>query len=80
MSKGNWCELRIKAYKNDVEILERDNEKLELEYQKLVADARKVVERMSANNVRRAKNLEGIYTNAKLLRINGEWVKHIDNS
>ncbi|OKA32637.1 hypothetical protein [Bacillus cereus] len=70
-----WPEARIVVTKREVENYEKQNERLELEYIDLVRRAREIVERIAENNVNRRKDLEGIYENTKLLRINGEWVK-----
>lgn len=70
-----WPEARIVVTKREVENYEKQNERLELEYIDLVRRARETVERIAENNVNRRKDLEGIYENTKLLRINGEWVK-----
>ncbi|MCU5666589.1 hypothetical protein QYM23_09950 [Bacillus cereus] len=72
---SRWPEARIVVTKREVENYEKQNERLELEYIDLVRRSREIVERIAENNVNRRKDLEGIYENTKLLRINEEWVK-----
>ncbi|AFV15421.1 hypothetical protein BTT_20660 [Bacillus thuringiensis serovar morrisoni str. 4AA1] len=70
-----WSEVRIVVSKKEVERLEDSNKRLEKEYNDLVWQTRKTVERMAENNVIRRRYLDGIYDNTKLLRINEEWVE-----
>ncbi|MED2262567.1 hypothetical protein P4V89_21405, partial [Bacillus thuringiensis] len=70
-----WPEARIVVSKKEVERLEDSNKRLEKEYNDLVWQTRKTVERMTENDVIRRRYLDGIYDNTKLLRINEEWVE-----
>ncbi|MCU5498764.1 hypothetical protein OCF63_12235 [Bacillus wiedmannii] len=74
-----WREERVRAYKRYIEKYESDNEQLERQYKESIERTRRIVERISENDVKRRKDLEKLYDGSGLLRINGEWVEGSDN-